>query len=131
MPRDSNQTTRSVTVSLSCLPERANQLRAKAGAGLPPAPLASCRIGGQPQPTPRGEDGSASSANRVFFVSDGTGITAETLGQSLLTQFDAELRARERCRSPTASSGPMQAVARIDASRTAARRRAPDRVQHA
>jgi regulator of PEP synthase PpsR (kinase-PPPase family) len=25
----------------------------------------------------------------VFFVSDGTGITAETLGQTLLTQFDA------------------------------------------
>ena len=25
----------------------------------------------------------------VFFVSDGTGITAETLGQTLLTQFDS------------------------------------------
>jgi regulator of PEP synthase PpsR (kinase-PPPase family) len=27
-------------------------------------------------------------ARTVFFVSDGTGITAETLGQSLLTQFN-------------------------------------------
>ena len=25
----------------------------------------------------------------VFFVSDGTGITAETLGHSILTQFKA------------------------------------------
>ena len=29
-----------------------------------------------------------SSQRAVFFVSDGTGITAETLGQTLLTQFD-------------------------------------------
>lgn len=28
----------------------------------------------------------------VLFISDGTGITAETLGHSLLTQFDAEFR---------------------------------------
>ena len=28
------------------------------------------------------------SARTVFFVSDGTGITAETLGNTLLTQFE-------------------------------------------
>ncbi|MBX4298813.1 kinase/pyrophosphorylase, partial [Mycobacterium tuberculosis] len=27
-------------------------------------------------------------ARTVFFISDGTGITAETLGHSLLTQFE-------------------------------------------
>ena len=27
-------------------------------------------------------------ARNVFYISDGTGITAETLGQSLLTQFE-------------------------------------------
>src|ERR1700712_5272694 len=32
-------------------------------------------------------------ARRVFFVSDGTGITAETFGHSVLTQF--ELRFKE------------------------------------
>ncbi len=31
-----------------------------------------------------------SSARPVFFVSDGTGITAETLGNTLLTQFDGQ-----------------------------------------
>ena len=32
-------------------------------------------------------------ANRtVFFVSDGTGITAETFGNSILAQFDAKPR---------------------------------------
>src|SRR5450830_712477 len=32
-------------------------------------------------------------ANRtVFFVSDGTGITAETFGHSVLTQFDLKFR---------------------------------------
>ena len=33
------------------------------------------------------------SANRtVFFVSDGTGITAETFGHSVLTQFDLKFK---------------------------------------
>ncbi|MDE2430468.1 MAG: kinase/pyrophosphorylase, partial [Burkholderiales bacterium] len=33
------------------------------------------------------------SANRtVFFVSDGTGITAETFGHSVLTQFELKFR---------------------------------------
>src|SRR5699024_7824502 len=35
----------------------------------------------QEQATPR---------RTIFFVSDGTGITAETLGATLLTQFDEE-----------------------------------------
>ena len=32
----------------------------------------------------------------VFYVSDGTGITAETIGHSLLTQFTAEEFATDR-----------------------------------
>ena len=31
-------------------------------------------------------------ARTVFFVSDGTGITAETFGHSVLTQFDLRFR---------------------------------------
>ncbi|MEE9511061.1 MAG: kinase/pyrophosphorylase, partial [Gammaproteobacteria bacterium] len=30
------------------------------------------------------------SRRTIFFVSDQTGVTAETLGHSLLTQFDGE-----------------------------------------
>lgn len=37
---------------------------------------------------PATSDGTTRQARRVFFVSDHTGITAETLGHSLLTQFD-------------------------------------------
>jgi hypothetical protein len=33
-----------------------------------------------------------SSARTVFFVSDGTGITAETFGHSVLTQFELRFR---------------------------------------
>src|ERR1700741_2521993 len=32
------------------------------------------------------------SARTVFFVSDGTGITAETFGHAVLTQFDLRFR---------------------------------------
>ena len=32
------------------------------------------------------------SSRTVFFVSDGTGITAETFGHSVLTQFDLRFR---------------------------------------
>ena len=32
------------------------------------------------------------SARTVFFVSDGTGITAETFGHSVLTQFEMRFR---------------------------------------
>ncbi|WP_151446978.1 posphoenolpyruvate synthetase regulatory kinase/phosphorylase PpsR [Lacisediminimonas profundi] len=35
---------------------------------------------------------SSASARTVFFVSDGTGITAETFGHSVLTQFDLRFR---------------------------------------
>lgn len=35
---------------------------------------------------------SSQSARTVFFVSDGTGITAETFGHSVLTQFDLRFR---------------------------------------
>ena len=35
---------------------------------------------------------SSASARTVFFVSDGTGITAETFGHSVLTQFDMQFR---------------------------------------
>jgi len=38
----------------------------------------------------------ASSKRSVFFVSDGTGITAETLGRSLLTQFEGILFQKTR-----------------------------------
>lgn len=37
-------------------------------------------------------DGISPSIRTVFFVSDGTGITAETLGHSILTQFEARFR---------------------------------------
>ena len=33
-----------------------------------------------------------SAARAVFFVSDGTGITAETFGHAVLTQFDLRFR---------------------------------------
>ena len=33
-------------------------------------------------------DQNAAPVRPVFYVSDGTGITAETMGHSLLTQFD-------------------------------------------
>ncbi|MCE2831219.1 MAG: phosphoenolpyruvate synthase regulatory protein, partial [Oxalobacteraceae bacterium] len=36
--------------------------------------------------------GSAGFDRTVFFVSDGTGITAETFGHSVLTQFDLRFR---------------------------------------
>ena len=43
---------------------------------------------------PRGDGNDARTVVRdVFFVSDGTGVTAETMGQSVLAQFDG-LRAR-------------------------------------
>ena len=32
------------------------------------------------------------SSNTVFFVSDGTGITAETFGHAVLSQFDMRFR---------------------------------------
>jgi [pyruvate, water dikinase]-phosphate phosphotransferase / [pyruvate, water dikinase] kinase len=43
-------------------------------------------------------DGSSTPLRTVFFVSDGTGITAETLGHSVMTQFDG-LRYK-RARAP-------------------------------
>src|SRR5436309_15552435 len=42
---------------------------------------------------PDHEDSSIPTADRtVFFVSDGTGITAETFGHSVLTQFELRFR---------------------------------------
>jgi regulator of PEP synthase PpsR (kinase-PPPase family) len=50
----------------------------------------------------------------VFFVSDGTGITAETLGQSVLAQFD-RLRVRvHRISFVDSPDKAREAVARID-----------------
>jgi len=46
----------------------------------------------------------------VFFISDHTGITAETLGRSLLSQFDHIDFVRTTLNSPTpwSASGPPQ-----------------------
>ena len=44
-------------------------------------------------------------ARPVFYVSDGTGITAETIGHSLLTQFTGTPSATDRIPSSTASTG--------------------------
>jgi len=45
-------------------------------------------------PAERGAQAAATAAvvRTVMFISDGTGITAETLGHTLLTQFDVEFR---------------------------------------
>lgn len=44
-------------------------------------------------PSPETRSGSDATPERtVFFISDGTGITAETLGRTLLTQFDCRFR---------------------------------------
>ena len=61
----------------------------------------------QPDPAPPVE-------RDVFFVSDGTGITAETLGQSVLAQFD-RLRLRvHRIAFVDSPDKARDAVARIN-----------------
>lgn len=50
----------------------------------------------------------------VFFVSDGTGITAETLGQSLLAQFDGIHARVHRISFVDKPEKAREAVARID-----------------
>src|SRR5687768_2722195 len=41
-----------------------------------------------PYTAARGGSGESCMRRTVFFISDGTGITAETIGHSMLTQFD-------------------------------------------
>jgi regulator of PEP synthase PpsR (kinase-PPPase family) len=53
----------------------------------------------------------------VFFVSDGTGITAETLGHSILVQFEALLVQQHRISFVDSMEKLREAVARIDESR--------------
>mgnify|MGYP003493624114 CR=1 FL=1 len=59
------------------------------------------------------------SARSVFFISDGTGITAEMLGHSLLTQFD-EVRFNEAAAKLMAENGieidDLHAIAAANAS---------------
>ena len=65
----------------------------------------------------------------VFFVSDQTGVTAETLGHSLMTQFEGlEIRA---VTLPFVLSVDKahEAVRRINRA-AAEERRAPDHLQH-
>ncbi len=50
----------------------------------------------------------------VFFVSDGTGITAETLGHSVMTQFEALRFRKEREPFIDSSDKAREAVARIN-----------------
>jgi [pyruvate, water dikinase]-phosphate phosphotransferase / [pyruvate, water dikinase] kinase len=47
---------------------------------------------GQPERRHDGRAALPASARTVFFVSDGTGITAETFGHAVLTQFDLRFR---------------------------------------
>lgn len=54
----------------------------------------------------------------VFFVSDGTGITAETLGQSLLTQFEGLPTHTVRMPFVDSVEKAAQCVARINAAAT-------------
>lgn len=67
-----------------------------------------------PAENPPEPQGSPAYDRTVFYVSDGTGITAETFGHSLLTQFD-NLRLRQ-LRLPFVDSAEkaQQAVERID-----------------
>ncbi|MCA2981355.1 MAG: kinase/pyrophosphorylase [Myxococcaceae bacterium] len=51
----------------------------------------------------------------VFFVSDGTGITAETLGHSVLARFDAVTSQQVRVPFVTDEAAMRAVVARIDA----------------
>jgi [pyruvate, water dikinase]-phosphate phosphotransferase / [pyruvate, water dikinase] kinase len=51
----------------------------------------------------------------VFFVSDGTGITAETLGHSVLARFDGVTRQQVRVPFVTTEAAMWEVVARIDA----------------
>jgi regulator of PEP synthase PpsR (kinase-PPPase family) len=52
----------------------------------------------------------------VFFVSDGTGITAETMGHSVLTQFDALQIQQHRISFVNTGEKALEAIARINES---------------
>ena len=56
----------------------------------------------------------------VFYVSDGTGITAETIGHSLLTQFTAEEFATDRLPFVDTPDKAREAAGRIRAAGEAA-----------
>ncbi|HWS79369.1 MAG TPA: kinase/pyrophosphorylase, partial [Thermomonas sp.] len=54
-------------------------------------------------------------ARPVYFVSDGTGITAETIGHSLLTQFDGVQFATDRLPFVDTAAKAREAASRIRA----------------
>ena len=56
-----------------------------------------------------------SDARTVFYVSDGTGVTAETLGHSVLTQFEGVRFKQQRIPFVDSTEKAHEAVARINA----------------
>jgi regulator of PEP synthase PpsR (kinase-PPPase family) len=68
----------------------------------------------QPTPVPNVSPAAGSYDRTVFFVSDGTGITAETFGHSVLTQFESAKFRQIRIPFIDTLEKAQAAVARID-----------------
>src|SRR5690606_31844404 len=65
-------------------------------------------------PSPQPPEGAPRFERTIFFVSDGTGITAETFGHSLLTQFEPMRLRQVRLPFIDSPEKAHQAVERID-----------------
>src|SRR5690606_10171000 len=78
-------------------------------------PASTCRRRGRSRGIPTGKRLRMSDTRPVFYVSDGTGITAETIGHSLLTQFADTRFSTDRIPFVDSPERAREAAARIRA----------------